>query len=87
MCACVCTCTLSRPCFSLPSLLPTQVDEMVGYAVGEMVKPSANQDGREREEEEEEAVTRWRPRSHDCYEVVTAWVHPRFIINNRSLTL
>ena len=49
---------------------------MVGYAVGEMMKPL-------REDFEdvhvgERNVTRWRPNKMDqCYEVVTAWVHPK----------
>ena len=44
----------------------------MAYAVGEVVGP-ARSDG----EEEEERGERWRPSTGDCYEVVTAWVHPK----------
>ena len=61
---------------------------MVGYAVGEIAKPSSPdqsaevEDGEEEEEEEEEEEPgRWQPGRGraSCYEVVTAWVHPRYI--------
>ena len=42
--------------------------------MGEVIGPSgSDEDG----EEEEERGERWRPSSGDCYEVVTAWVHPK----------
>ena len=55
-----------------------QVHQLMAYAVGEVVGP-ARSDG----EEEEERGERWRPSTGDCYEVVTAWVHP----NYRGLSL
>ena len=60
-----------------------QVVRMVGYAVGETVKPSPPDPSdvveEEEEEEEEEEPVRWQPvrGRASCYEVVTAWVHPR----------
>ena len=45
---------------------------MIGYAVGEMVRTVGGEEG-------DEPEPRWRPSSNDCYEVVTAWVHPRFV--------
>lgn len=51
--------------------MDTQVDHMIGYAVGEVIRPE--------EGEGEEGVARWRPRgSNRCYEIVTAWVHPGY---------
>ena len=48
---------------------------MVGYAVGEIAK---TRDHSEQEEDGEGQVSRWHPGgSTQCYEVVTAWVHPR----------
>jgi len=49
-----------------------KVDQMIAYALGEMAKPTW-----EGEEVEEELPVRWHPASLNCYEVVTAWVHPR----------
>ena len=48
---------------------------MVGYAVGELAKPLELS-----EDEVEDSLTRWHPQhgQDDCYEVVTAWVHPRY---------
>ena len=46
---------------------------MVGYAVGEIVSDLA-----EESYHTEHELTRWRPRAKgSCYEVVTAWTHPR----------
>lgn len=48
-----------------------QVNQMIGYAVGEVVRAE--------ETEEERGAVRWRPRgSQKCYEIVTAWVHPGY---------
>lgn len=57
---------------------------MIGYAVGEVIKPSD-----EIEEstvvgdsvDGEEESNRWHPQHNQatCYEIVTAWVHPRYI--------
>ena len=54
-----------------------QVVRMVGYAVGEVIRPSSDPS----EEVSELEPTRWQPQHNtgSCYEVVTAWVHPRYI--------
>lgn len=60
-------------------LVYEQVRQMVAYAAGEVISADA-------EDEEGEGVgvapghvTRWRPSGLDrCYEIVTAWVDPRF---------
>lgn len=50
-----------------------QVASMVGYAVGEIL-PDPSEDLHSTEDE----LSRWTPRAKDsCYEVVTAWTHPR----------
>ena len=49
---------------------------MIAYAVGEMAKPSTH-DEDEEEGEERMREGRWHPKKWNCYEVVTAWVHPR----------
>ena len=56
----------------LNSLL--QVNNLIGYAVGEVMTPSLQerQDG-----DEEGVVIRWRPNKMNCYEVVTSWIHPK----------
>lgn len=52
-------------------VLPVQVGQMIGYAVGEVVRAE--------EREPEGGVVRWRPQgSQKCYEIVTAWVHPGY---------
>lgn len=46
---------------------------MVGYAVGEIL-PDPSEELHSTEDE----LSRWTPRAKDsCYEVVTAWTHPR----------
>ena len=46
---------------------------MIGYAVGEIASGVD-----EESDDSEQELTRWRPRARDsCYEVVTAWTHPR----------
>ena len=53
---------------------------MVGYAVGETVDYTSTTS--ENEEEGSGAVVEKQPSSHlNCYEVVTAWVHPRYGIS------
>ena len=54
---------------------------MVGYAVGETVDYSntTTEDESREEEEEGSGVVERQQSSHlNCYEVVTAWVHPRY---------
>ena len=54
---------------------------MVGYAVGELAKPlELSEDEVEDSLTGELELTRWHPQhgQDDCYEVVTAWVHPRY---------
>ena len=61
-----------------------QVANMIGYAVGEVVDgglQSSSSEEREEREENEREPERWRPhhnRDGSYYEVVTAWVHPRY---------
>ena len=60
----------------------SQVVRMIGYAVGEVAKPLPQQsEDVDEEEEEEEEPARWEHRRGraSCYEVVTAWVHPRYM--------
>ena len=56
---------------------------MVAYAVGEQMKPASARKVAGQEEEEgegeEEEEGRWRGMGDSCYEVVTAWVHPRYL--------
>lgn len=52
-----------------------QVTNLIGYAVGEMAQPLS--DG---EVEEIGLETRWRPNNWNCYEVVTTWVYPRYVV-------
>ena len=60
---------------------------MVGYAVGETVDyTNTTSEDESREEEEEEdgsgaVVERQQSSQLNCYEVVTAWVHPRYGIS------
>ena len=56
---------------------------MVGYAVGETVDyTSTTSEDESREEEGSGAVVERQQSSHlNCYEVVTAWVHPRYGIS------
>ena len=65
-----------------------QVSNMVGYAVGETVdytSTTSEDESREEEEGSGAVVERQQQSLHlNCYEVVTAWVHPRYGI---SLTL
>ena len=53
---------------------------MIGYAVGETVEyTNTTAEDVEREEESGGAVVQRQQSSHlSCYEVVTAWVHPRY---------
>ena len=57
-----------------------QVANMIGYAVGETVEyTNTVTEDEEREEESGGAVVQRQQSSHlSCYEVVTAWVHPRY---------
>ena len=57
--------------FIAPHCFTTKVQQLVGYAVGEMVV-SSESDG-----DGEDSGDRWRPSTGDCFEVVTAWVHPK----------
>ena len=61
-------------------LLMQQVSNMVGYAVGETVDyTSTTSEDESREEGSGAVVERQQQSSHlNCYEVVTAWVHPRY---------
>ena len=53
---------------------------MVAYAVGEQMKPaSARKEAGQEGEGEGEEEGRWRGMGDSCYEVVTAWVHPRYL--------
>ena len=56
-----------------------QVRHSVGYAVGEVPNPVAMGDDSE-EVEQRGVAARWRPLDQDCYEIVTAWVHPRSVL-------
>ena len=49
---------------------------MVGYAVGEIIGTSTHN---EIEDHNREQAVSCTPQSTNCYEVVTAWVHPRYI--------
>ena len=52
---------------------------MVGYAVGETVDyTNTPLEDESREEEGSGAVERQQSSHLNCYEVVTAWVHPRY---------
>ena len=58
---------------------------MVGYAVGELAKPLELS-----EDEAEDSLTeliRWHPQHNqdDCYEIVTAWVHPRYNMHTQCI--
>lgn len=58
---------------------------MVGYAVGEVPKPVAMGDDTEEVEVEQRGVAaRWRSLGQDCYEIVTAWVHPRSVVGKQQ---
>ena len=52
---------------------------MVGYAVGETIKPSAQDEIEDLEDSNRELIISCPPaQKTNCYEVVTAWVHPRY---------
>ena len=51
---------------------------MVGYAVGEAVRPKPNVIDDVEDSGVESAATYYRHQKGSCYEVVTAWVHPRY---------
>ena len=59
-------------------LFAQQVVNMVGYAMGEIAKPALKEEEKGEEEGGGRTLTRWYPNDSDCYEVVTAWVHPRY---------
>lgn len=65
-------------CKSTCLLFAQQVVNMVGYAMGEIAKPALKKEEEGEEEGGGRTLTRWYPNDSDCYEVVTAWVHPRY---------
>ena len=58
-------CTLNITCYIILSM---KVDQMIAYALGEMVKPVDSGEGGSEE----------LRMNMNCYEIVTAWVHPRW---------
>lgn len=56
------------------------MSNIVGYAIGEYVRDAADDDdddGGDKEEEEEE---------RNFYEIVTAWIHPKYVKKIRYST-
>ena len=63
---------------NLDYYLCLQLPQLIGYAVGEVPKPVGMKD--ESEEEEQRGVAaRWQSLDQGCYEIITAWVHPRSV--------